>query len=158
VIVIAYDGSKDAKAAVTQAGKLFSGQRATVVTVWQRFVDTMARVGGIGVVLDYQEIDDAAEKNAAERADEGAQLAKLAGLDAVAKTMVAEVGVADAILEVAVELDADAVVTGTRGFGSVKSTMLGSVSHQLTHHSDRPVVVIPSPDVAKERREHLAHI
>jgi nucleotide-binding universal stress UspA family protein len=41
---------------------------------------------------------------------------------------------------------ADLVVVGSRGLGGVKGLLLGSVSHQVTHHAPCPVVVIPHTD------------
>ena len=49
---------------------------------------------------------------------------------------------AEAIAKVAAARDADEIVVGSRGFGRVRSA-LGSVSHELLHEADRPVVVIP---------------
>jgi hypothetical protein len=34
MILICYDASDDAKAAIDEASKLFNGQKATVLTVW----------------------------------------------------------------------------------------------------------------------------
>jgi hypothetical protein len=34
VILVCYDGSADAKEAITRGGPLLRGQRATVLTVW----------------------------------------------------------------------------------------------------------------------------
>ncbi len=99
MILIAYDGSDDAKAAIEQAGKLFAGQSVTVLTVWQRFIDTMARVGGgMGMIADYDEIDGEAEKQAGQQAAEGAKLASDAGLEASSASVVVDTTVADAIL------------------------------------------------------------
>lgn len=40
--------------------------------------------------------------------------------------------------------DADMLVVGSRGRGSFRSLMLGSVSQQCAHHADCPVVIIRS--------------
>jgi nucleotide-binding universal stress UspA family protein len=152
VIVIAYDGSEDAKAAVQKAGQLFKGETATVVSVWQRFVDTMARVGGgIGVIVDYDEIDGDSANRSEERAAEGAKLANSVGLQATGKSAVVETTLSDAIIQVADDVNADVLVLGTRGLTGVKSALLGSVSHHVLQHADRPVLVVPSPEVASAR-------
>jgi nucleotide-binding universal stress UspA family protein len=157
MILIAYDGSEDAKAAITQAGKLFEGERATVVTVWQRFVDTMVRFGGgVGLIVDFDAIDTSSQQSAVERADEGAKLATGAGLAADAKALVVESTISAAILGAAADVDAAVVVLGSRGYTGVKSMMLGSVSTHVLHHADRPVLVVPSPVVAAARAEALA--
>jgi len=52
---------------------------------------------------------------------------------------------AKAIDEVAREQDAEKIVVGSRGFGLVRTAALGSVSHELLHLADRPVVVVPRP-------------
>jgi nucleotide-binding universal stress UspA family protein len=155
MILIAYDGSDDAKAAIEHASKLFPGESATILTVWQRFIDTMARAGGgLGVVVDFDEIDRDAEQGAANTAGEGAELANKAGLQASARTAVVESTVADAILNEASSTGAAAVVCGSRGFTGVKSLMLGSVSHHILQHADLPVMVVPSPAVARARAAH----
>ncbi len=155
MILIAYDGSDDAKTAIEQAAKLFPGQSVTVLTVWQRFIDTMARVGGgMGMLVDYNEIDGEAEKRAAEQAAEGAKLASEGGLEASSASTVVETTVADAILNEATSIGGLAIVCGSRGYSGIKSLMLGSVSSHILQHADVPVVVVPSPEVAKARSEH----
>jgi nucleotide-binding universal stress UspA family protein len=47
------------------------------------------------------------------------------------------------LLEVAAREHVDLIVVGRRGLGSVRELLLGSVSHYLAHHSDRPVVILP---------------
>jgi nucleotide-binding universal stress UspA family protein len=59
---------------------------------------------------------------------------------------------AEAILAVADELDAAAVVVGSHGYGSV-SALVGSVSQELLRVAARPVMVIPPQCI--ERRETL---
>ena len=153
MILIAYDGSPDAQAAIQRAGKLISGRPATVLSVWERFQDVMARSGtGMPVgALDYDALDRSYEEQARERAEEGAELARGCGLEAHARIGVRIGSIADAILSAADELDAEAIVLGTRGRGGFKSLLLGSVSHAVAQQADRPVIVIPSPELAEAR-------
>ena len=157
MILIAYDGSDDAKAAIAEAGKLFPGEPTTVAHAWSHFIDTMARSGATaGLLVDYDAIDEATQANAAERAREGGDLATAAGLsDVQAVTVAVTTNLAEAILAEAEALDARAIILGSRGLGSVKAFFLGSVSNTILHHADRPVVIVPSPEVAAHRAEHL---
>lgn len=156
MILIAYDGSADAQAAIDRAGELLRGQPATVLTVWERFLDVLTRAGAgmpIGTV-DYDRLDREYAAQAHHRAEEGAQRAKRVGLKAQARTSVRENSIAETILLEAEEVGASAIVLGTRGLTGLKSLLLGSVSHAVLQHADRPVIVVPSPEVATERAAH----
>lgn len=62
---------------------------------------------------------------------------------------------ATAMLDVAEEEHADLIVVGRRGLGSVTELLLGSVSHELSHASQVPVVIVPHPkDAHEHQREH----
>jgi nucleotide-binding universal stress UspA family protein len=52
----------------------------------------------------------------------------------------------EALLKLADERDARAIVVGTFGEHSVRGAILGSVPHRLLHVSDRPVLVVPVTD------------
>jgi len=150
MIVIGYDGSPDAQAAIDHAGELFGGESARVLTVWEPFLELLARSGG-GVWTSLEGVDieaiDAASATAAEtRAEEGAERAMRAGLTAQPCARPRDATVADAILAEAEQVDAKAIVVGTRGLTGLKSLMLGSVSHAVLGHADRPVVVVPAPE------------
>ncbi|PAA65079.1 hypothetical protein BOX15_Mlig027821g1 [Macrostomum lignano] len=48
-----------------------------------------------------------------------------------------------AIVDAANDVEADLVVMGNRGLGTLRRTFLGSVSDYVLHHAHRPVAVIP---------------
>ena len=50
---------------------------------------------------------------------------------------------APAIIAVAKKEAADLVVTGRRGRGGFAELLLGSTSHALSHHLERPLLIIP---------------
>lgn len=155
MILICYDGSDDAKAAIEAGAQLLRGQDATVLSVWLPFYRLAARtVVGIGLVANISEdaeIDDASQKAAQALADEGAALAGKAGLNAQPLITPERSSTAQAILDQATAIDASAILMGSRGLTGVKSLLLGSVSHAVIQHADRPVIVVPSPEVASSR-------
>ena len=159
MILLCYDGSEDARAALESAAELFPGQPATVLTVWQPFVEVAARstvgFGMVPTIPDSAEIDEASMKAAGQTAEEGADLVGKLGLDAKPLTAAQETTTARAILIEAEKLGAHAIVMGSRGLTGVKSMLLGSVSNELIHHADRAVVIVPSPDIATARARAL---
>jgi nucleotide-binding universal stress UspA family protein len=157
MILISYDGSPDSKAAIETAGGLMGGEAATVLTVWEPFVDVIARTpAALGPTLvDYGKIDQAAKESAERTAREGKELAEKAGLKAEARVASAATTLSAAILAQANEVGSSAIVMGSRGLTGVKSMLLGSVSHAVLQRADRPVLVVPSPEVAKRRGSDL---
>jgi nucleotide-binding universal stress UspA family protein len=156
MILIAYDGSDDARETVDHVGKLVPGSEVTVVNVWEPMIDVMARVGVpwpmAGYGLDVSAVDEASEQRAQELAEEGAARARDAGLTASTLVRRRTLDVGGTLLAAAAELDADAIAIGTRGLTGVRS-VLGSVSHSLVQHADRPVMVVPSAAVVTTRHQ-----
>lgn len=154
MILICYDGSDDAKAAIEQGGQLLRGQKATVLTVWRPFRSVAAGTpGGFGMVVipNVEEIDKASADAARERAQEGVELAHTVGFDAEPTSYSIDSTIAEAILSTAGTLDATAILMGSRGLTGLKSLLLGSVSHAVIQHADRAVIVVPSSEVARRR-------
>jgi nucleotide-binding universal stress UspA family protein len=158
MVLICYDGSDDAKAAIEQAGRLFNASPALVLAVWEPFGELIARTsagfGAVGVT-DYESIDQASRDSARETAEQGAKLAREAGLDASAATRARDGTIARSILEEADRIDAGAIVLGSRGLTGVGSLLIGSVSHAVIQSADRAVLVVPSPTVAGRRADKL---
>jgi len=143
-VLLCYDGSDDARSALGRAAELFAGRSGVVLSIWEHGWSSLSVSWPDADSL--QSLEEAAEKNAAEAAAEGVQLAAAAGLSAEPVSRLARGPVWQAILDVAGEYDAAAIVLGRRGLGGIKSMLLGSVSNAVVHHSDRPVVVIPRGD------------
>ncbi len=116
MILICYDGSPDARAAIEHTGELLKGEPATVLTVWQPITEVIARSTALGLsqgVLDVQEIDEASRKSAEQRTEEGAELAREAGLSAKRRTCSQRTTIAEAILSEAGAVGASAIVVGS---------------------------------------------
>ena len=157
MILIAYDGSQDSKSAIEYAGTLMPGQPAIVLTVWETYVQMLARSAGpfglVAGVDDVADIDDACRASAEASASEGAALARSCGLNASSHAHPRESSVAETILDEANRANALAIVLGSRGLGGLGSVLLGSVSHAVLQHADRAVVIVPSAKVAQHRNE-----
>jgi nucleotide-binding universal stress UspA family protein len=151
-LLIAYDGSDDARNAIEVAARVMPGARCTILTAWQPFVDTVTRAGGgfgfVGEVDDSEQLDRATEQAAQRSAEEGAAVARDAGLEAEAHTTTRSGNAAYTILDEAKAAGATMIVMGSRGLSGVRSLVLGSVSHAVLNHADRPVLIVPHPQRA----------
>jgi nucleotide-binding universal stress UspA family protein len=146
-ILICYDGSEDSKQAITRVGNLFPGQPAIVLHVWEPLKDvaSVPPVPGLHGMLEagLEEMDKIGGEVSQRTAEEGAQQAREAGLEAEPLSVSATGRAWRNILNVARDRDAQAIVLGQRGIGGAERALLGSVSTAVVHHSDRPVVVVP---------------
>jgi nucleotide-binding universal stress UspA family protein len=144
-ILIAYDGSEDAKSAITSAGELLTPAPALVVTAWPAAERSVGTSGGVIATYSpiFGEIDELERTNARTTAEEGAALARQAGFDAnplIVRS--SDRNVWHAILDLGAEHDARAIVLGSRGQGGLTDVLLGSVPGRVVHHADRPVLVV----------------
>lgn len=160
MILICYDGSPDSKSAIDRAGELLTGHPATVLTVWEPLYALMSRAyagwGTAAVMQDDVTVDKTIMEHAERLADEGAQLAREAGLEAESRARSQETTTAEAVLAEADAIGASAILIGSRGRGALKSVFLGSVSHGVLQNADRPVIVVPSAEVAAARERERA--
>ncbi len=154
-ILIAYDGSPAAHAAVRAAGGLFAGARAIVLTVWEPALAEMMIVPdatGMGsTILPFdpsvaRDVERASEQHAQGAAAEGARLASEAGLHAQPLAVEDVTDPPEAIVAAATAHGARAIVVGSRGLGGLKSKLLGSTSNGVLRHASQPVVVVRHPE------------
>jgi nucleotide-binding universal stress UspA family protein len=143
-VLIAYDGSDFAKAAIREAGEqLAGGHRAVLLTVFEPF-DKIPFFGVVGAPVEAKAMDELFEtaRAAAEKvADEGCELAREAGFEAEA-AVVLGAPVWNQIVEVADERDAALIVIGSRGLSGLKHVALGSVAAAVAQHSKRSVLIV----------------
>jgi nucleotide-binding universal stress UspA family protein len=144
-ILIAYDGSAHARAAIERAGSLLSPGSAAVICVWtsMRSSAPAALLGApASVVVAGAEKLDAAARDQAEQLAAGAELAQHVGLEARSRAIENQRSAWHGIVRYADELDAAVIVTGTRGRSGVAAAVLGSTAQGLLHHAHRPVLVV----------------
>jgi nucleotide-binding universal stress UspA family protein len=144
-VLFCYDGSEGSRAALRVAVELVMHPAdAVVLVVWTPVALQLARGGSLLAAVPNEGEMDEEESAAAQRlADEGAEGANRRGYNAYARIARANESVAKTIREVAHEIDARLIVCGQRGRGAFASALLGSVSHQLSAHAERPVLIAP---------------
>lgn len=145
-IVVAYDGSEDARHALEAAAALFARHLAYAVHVWRPMPRPGGALLGVSKAVAHRGVERLDAKTATESerlAEEAAGIAEAHGLDAEPLSVRAEGAPWAAIVETAEEHDAAAVVVGSRGLSLVSSALLGSVSEGVLRHAERPVLVVP---------------
>jgi nucleotide-binding universal stress UspA family protein len=137
-ILVALDGSPDADRALSEAIDIARGSRARltiITTVAESHSGAMMALAagaaaGLGPALLREA--DAVLRAAADRVPD----------DISVTTILTEQPIRSAILRRIDEGHHDLVVMGSRGRGTVKSAVLGSVSHHVLHHSPVPVLIV----------------
>jgi nucleotide-binding universal stress UspA family protein len=146
-ILVAFDGSQHAQAALADAIELAQANRArlTVLTVVPD--DNLWLGAAVEVPVNLGGLESTAREYAAT-------------LDRAVQSVPADVPVtkrlrrgvaAMAILAEVRDHDHDLIVMGSRGRGGLRSLLLGSVSHAVLHSSPVPVLVVrhcPTSDAA----------
>ena len=151
-VLIAYDGSDNARAAIDSVAPILKGAPAVVVYARHPLEGSAAHLEGRPRFEDVAERDSDRLDDAERIAAEGADHARAAGLDAEARVASTGEVAADSIVELADQLDASVIVLGSRGQRGLKALLLGSVSHHVVHHARRPTLVVPSGPLAAARR------
>lgn len=144
-ILICYDGSEQSRKAIETAGALVRARGAVVLDA----APLRISVGYSASPAEAPWVDEADTSVALQRAETGAEVARRAGFDAVAKTHAATT-IRRAVGDIADEVDASVIVVGSRGLRGVREILERSVSRNIAAHAHRPVLIVP-PD-AKPRK------
>ena len=140
-ILICYDGSDDSSRAIDAAAALFGPRTAVVLDVGPLMTpaESLAVLAPVSPAAEFEELN---ADDAWMRARAGAERARRAGFTAEARAELAAPTWQD-IVDVADELDAAAIVLGSRGLNDARELLEGSVSHEVAQHAGRPVLIVP---------------
>jgi nucleotide-binding universal stress UspA family protein len=135
-IIVGYDGSECAKAAVRKAAEVGKAYGEKVIIA---FGYELSPVGG-----ELHDYHAALKELANTRIAEATELAGAEGAEVEAAVI--EQSPARGLVALAEERDARVIVVGTHGESPIKGALLGSTPHKLLQLSDRPVLVVPYAD------------
>ena len=140
-IVVGTDGSDTATEAVRQAIELakLTGAKLEIVAAFEPVPQTRLREeqgeapGDVAYAVGPRE-------DVNETLDGAVGMAKQQGVEA--KPNPREGDPADAILDVAEEIEADLIVVGNKGMTGAKRFLLGSVPNKISHHAPSGVYIV----------------
>ena len=145
-VLVATDGSEQSLKAARYLRNLFgdSLQKASVIAV-------VRPLAAVPFASDFGEEEHAAQQAEVEPGGYSFQRAareavervaqELRGTSTEVETMVRGGAPADQIVRAADEIEADLIVLGGRGRGSMEAIVLGSVAYRVLHHAPCPVLV-----------------
>jgi nucleotide-binding universal stress UspA family protein len=136
-ILVAVDGSPDSEQALTEAIDLAEGEHTpiTLITAVAQPPATVYMTAGeeLGrLVEDAYAYAEATLRHARERVPG----------DLSVTAVLAEQPIRAALIDQIAKGKHDLVVLGSRGRGTVRAALLGSVSHYVLHHSPVPVLIV----------------
>jgi nucleotide-binding universal stress UspA family protein len=138
-ILLATDGSSNARGALDYARNLVLRDEAQVIVVYA-FPPVPDYLGAPwreqfinGVISEGERI-----------ANQAAEELRDAGINVVVEVL--EGPPADAILRVAEARQCDLIIMGNRGHGELTSLLLGSISHRVLAHAHTPVLIVKNSE------------
>ncbi len=146
-ILLSYDGSPSAERALEEAIDLaqLAHARLTILTAvtkaaaWSYSGPSVAAVASLTLELEQEAA--ATQRNAVERVPQDLPVTTILTHEPIVKALDKQIR----------EGKHDLVVMGSRGFGTVKGTLLGSVSQHVLHHCPLPVLILhAAPEITEE--------
>jgi nucleotide-binding universal stress UspA family protein len=153
-IIVSVDGSKHARQALAEAIDLASASRArlTIMTAvpqpssWAQVPASAAAVAELCAQLERDSETTLREA------------ARQVPPDVPVTTILTREPIRRALLERIEQGHHDLVVMGSRGRGAVRSSLLGSVSHSVLHHSPVPVLIVHATGARDETKDTEAPV
>jgi nucleotide-binding universal stress UspA family protein len=136
-VIVGYDGSDCAKAALATAAEVAEAYGDTLIAAFGYEVNPLG-----GNVSEYAR---SLREVATARLQEAQALVAASAPAVEVEAVIVERAPAVGLAALAKERDARVIVVGTRGEGPFHAALLGSTPHKLLALADRPVLVVPEP-------------
>jgi nucleotide-binding universal stress UspA family protein len=149
-LVLGYDGSDCARKALAHTANIASHLDDGEVFVVSAFEFTIGYVpmgmtdSPLMISAEYDQHVDLVREFGEQQLAAAREQLEAAGVRAGGE--VREGKPVEALIEAAHEKQAVAIVVGSHGEGGVSAAFMGSTALKLLHHSDVPVLVVPSHD------------
>ena len=141
-IIVGVDGSPSSARAVEWCAAHAAALGAEVVAVFSLDIPIYA-ASGFGIAPIPAPLPPEPDRGVVRDEIEREWCAPLSNAKVPFRVVVTDGEPAPAIMAVAEKETADLVVTGRRGRGGFAELLLGSTSHALSHHLNRPLVIVP---------------
>ena len=140
-IVVGYDGSDGANAALDEALRL-AGLVAGRVLVTYAYGGPRTYSGApLTPRHVLKDLGEGLLKDARDR---------VSGSTVRLETVLVDDNAVDGLLAVAQQHGAELIVVGTHGESPIRGALLGSTAYKLVHSTTRPILVVPEPKRARE--------
>lgn len=149
-LLIGFDGSDGAVAAVRAAAPMLATRSALVATIWEPALNdpltwSSDLPGGTMIDPDTADVLDDAEKARSHQiAQAGVALLESLGFTAEPLIVADSGNVAETLIELAQQRSASAILIGSRGHGALKRLFLGSTGEGLMRHARCPLIIVPA--------------
>jgi nucleotide-binding universal stress UspA family protein len=137
-IVVGVDGSASSRAAVAWAIDEAAHRDAEVEAVYAWALPTLAYSAPEFIEPDPEQV----QSEGTDMLEQALALVS-ATIPVKARSRVEHGRPVDVLRRVGEEPDVRMLVVGSRGHGDIAQLVLGSVSHALTHHAPKPLVIVP---------------
>lgn len=137
-IVLGYDGSVGAKAAIPHGVALARGLGVPLVLAFAHGVNPVGGGGG--------DLARATATIGEQLLEDGAALARAADPDVEVKTALVNAMPVAGLLEVAERTGARMLIVGGNGRGTIMGSLLGTIDYKILHQTVVPVLVVQPPD------------